>query len=179
MSWKTNLEVTGIKSQGEYVLIQDRKATNTAGQQLLAASGWQTLEFTHKPIDEHSLITLGSNQLAMKKGEYIYELSLAYDNSAGTYSPPFFRLRDITNSADLIPSIKVPNKVFGNSFHQNPSITSYKAWANEGRFIIPADNTVVEFQGAVKENKRLGEAANITSVEEHYKDLHLIRVAIP
>lgn len=90
----------------DFVLIQDQKTTNTAGQSLTSAT-WNKRDLTQKPVDTGSIATLsGASVISLPRGRYTV---VAHSTSGANIGAHRLRLRDTTNNVTLVSGTNAQN----------------------------------------------------------------------
>lgn len=126
-TWASATGVTGTVNSN-YILLEDQKATNTAGGTSTTTT-WSTRTLNTKVVDTGSICTLSSNQFTLPAGTYrIFASAPAYENSGHQ-----IRLQNITDSSTtLLGTTEYSNNNAG--YPMTRSII-------EGRFTIAGSKT--------------------------------------
>lgn len=144
-----------------YILVQDQKAQNTAGDSVTAGA-WRTMTLNTIVTDDTGVVSLGSNQITLPAGTY-YVRGVSGNQGGNRHQA---RLQDITNTATLLTG------TVGFSSSANYYARSL-SWIL-GKIVL-AGSTAVEVQQNFEGTATTGLAGNFGV--EVYTSIEFIKVA--
>jgi hypothetical protein len=173
LQWNGTAWVPAVPSSSslDFVVLKDVKASGTNGQ-TLSQNTWNTRHINTEETDTGNICTLNNNQFTLPAGTYSIQAAFtsALNTSSTSTRQSLFRLRNITNSSDVL---------FGLTHYFVSSSSNNIMSSLSGVFTLNASTTfeIQEYPKATLGSALSGLPASVSGFSECYLTAVITKIA--